>query len=147
MSDFRGGQTIFNQAQFQMIRLHELMTKVNECWLNFGGYVDGIPAHQVMFNILSAYYLEIESTFTEKEEQEVNTMLEKVESLITTKSLIKTVSNHSFGGIQRRKTIDYQTFYEFRKELREFQKIILQNAQKHGIGNPTKKDPSKAVLN
>ena len=37
-------------------------------------------------------------------------------------------------------------YFAFRKELMEFQMSILQNTQKHGMGNPTKKDPSRAVI-
>lgn len=139
-------QGTFNQAGFQQIRIHQIMSQVNLCWLNLTGETEGIPNHQILFDCLCAYYLEVRPSFTDTQQKEVDAKLIILEKIITNHPLWRIETLHSLSGNTSAKTLNISLYYLLRKEFRDFQSIIFQHSEAHGLNNPKKSDPRKAVV-
>lgn len=141
-----GSQTIYNQAQLQMFRLHEIMREINLCWTNLTGITNGIPNTQILLDNLITYYLEISSVFTDKEKKDVDGKIEEVEKFLITRPLYKINISSGMGGQIRNTSIDFFVYNQTKKDLRDLQTLIFEYANSHGLLNPAKADPKRAVL-
>lgn len=143
---FGVGQATFNQAGFQMFRLHQIMSQINLCWLNLTGETEDTPNHLVLFNCLVAFYLEVKPSFTSTEQEPINNELEVLELLITTNTLFTFDDDYSMSGKTNKRKLNLGFYHVLRKSLRNFQSMILEVAGKHGLLNPEKSDPRKSII-
>lgn len=147
--NFSKSEVKFNQAGYQQERINDLMRVINACWINptqfnerFGDY-----NYRVIFRVLTSYYKEIRSKL-KKERTEIDNIMFKLEAyieahpiLVTNKKV--TLYGKSSGDI----SFSDNSWNIINKCLFVYQNKILDGADAHGMGNPTKKDIRNAMIN
>ena len=138
----------FNQAGYQQERINDLMRVVNLCWINpiqfnerFGDY-----NYRIIFRVLTSYYSEIRVKFN-KEKEEIDKLMEKLDNFMEYNPILKPhkkCSMYSSGGNMM--SFDLKSWEIIKKCLFTYQNKILDGADAHGMGNPTKKDIRDAII-
>lgn len=139
-------QASFNQAGFQMYRIHQVMSQINLCWTNLTGETEGTPNHLVLFNCLCAYYLEVQNSFSPEEVKQLDDNLNLLEEVINNNSIWSSSVSNGLSGNKRSTTLNLAYYNILRKDLRNFQALILKYAGKHGLLNPNKADARRSVI-
>lgn len=143
-----GQEVKFNQAGYQQERINELMQVINFCWINptqfnykFSDY-----NYRVIFNVLTSYYTEIRSKL-KTERENIDKVMKVLDSYIETHPIVKIKKRASLYG-DHNDTIgfDNNAWKLIKKSLLMYQNKILDAADSKGMGNPTKKDITKAAI-
>lgn len=139
----------FNQAGYQQERINDLMRVINFCWINPTKFNERFEDYnyRVIFNVLTSYYTEIRVKFTSKEKEGVDKLMENLDNYIETNPIISIKKNSSMYRTDSNKvSFNIKAWSLIKKCLLMYQNKILDGAEQHGMGNPTKKDITKAVL-
>ena len=140
----QGAQGKYNQAFFLQLRLHELWLRIDRMNTNLLDKSDmfKIYNYEVVFNDLCSI-LRMVRPYLHKADKE---SIEKERKDIT-----EFINNQDINGIKVDGTRKWRTFnrnnWNMLKEmLYTFELNIEELAHKHGLGNPTKADPSRALI-
>ncbi len=138
----------FNQAQFQQARIDNLMRVINTCWMDPTGRhpVTGEYNYRYVFRSLTNYYHEIRSKLIQKRE-EIDNIRDKLDDYIENHPVVKPKKSISMYGSSRSSfTFDSKSWKLIKEALILYQNKILDAADEKGMGNPTKQDITKAVI-
>lgn len=142
-------QSIFNQAQFEQIRLNEIMREVNAASINPLAYNEMYSEYnyKIIFRTLTMYYGEVASKFTDTENKKIDELKEQLQKVIDGHDVFIRPKVNSVIIKNPTLRVDVRIWNPIRDGLFKYQRLILKTAQKHGLGNPTKKNPATAALN
>ena len=137
----------FNQAGYQQERINELMNVINYCWINPTQFNDRFVDYnyRVIFRVLTSYYTEIRVKLkTEKED--IDKVMLDLDGYIETNPIVCVKKNASFykqdvNGLK----FNPEIWKIIKRCLLIYQNKILDAAESHGMGNPTKKNPLTAA--
>ena len=149
MAENHTGQEVkFNQAGYQQERINELMQVINYCWINPTQFNQRFLDYnyRVIFRVLTSYYTEIRVKL-KTEREEIDKLMHLLDSYIEAHPIIKNKKKPSMYG-DRKETIGFDTtaWELIKKSLLMYQNEILDAADSKGMGNPTKKDITKAAI-
>lgn len=137
----------FNQAAYQQERLNDLMNVINFCWINPTQFNNRFLDYnyRVIFRVLTSYYTEIRVKL-KTEKQEIDKFRDSLYNYIEMNPILKPKRNASmYGNTTNNIKFDTKSWSIIQKGLLVYQNNILDAAESHGMGNPTKKDITKAV--
>lgn len=127
----------FNEAGFQMTRLHELQKAMNQFRIN--PFIRLHSEFQYDFELwaacLDGLYLEVSSKLTSDEDREVIKLLDKARSTMAKLLMIKNVS--AWGTQPQRNKMR-----DIRMSLFDAEKKIRRLLDDHGLGSPNADDTS-----
>lgn len=137
----------FNQAGYQQERINDLMRVVNFCWINptqfnnsFGDY-----NYRVIYRVLTSYYTEIRVKL-KTERKDIDEVLKNLDSYIEEHPIVKVKKNSPMYGSGGGSVLfDSESWKIIKRCLLIYQNKILDAAESHGMGNPTKKNPIQAA--
>lgn len=139
----------FNQAGYQQERINDLMRVINFCWINPTKFNERFEDYnyRIIFRVLTSYYTEIRVKFDVKEKKGVDDLMQKLDDYIEVNPIILIKKNSSMYNVDSNKvSFNIKAWNTIKKCLLIYQNKILDGAEQHGMGNPTKKDITKAVL-
>ena len=130
----------FNQAQYQQVRLNELLLRMDRRWTNPQFYDSNAHEYNyiIIANDLFSLFVTISSKLTKQEIEEMIKAKDEITELISTTPFVKQCSRGQLFSPGNLKTINDKMFL-FRMKLERLMDI-------HGFGNPTKDDPRKSVF-
>lgn len=138
----------FNQAAYDMMRLNDIMRVINYCWSN--PLIKNIEFfdynYNVLFKNLNNYYFTICSKLTDKERKDLDNIRNSIKEFLRKHPVYKFQQKKIFP-YNVSEVLDLNSWSCVEEQLINYQKSMLQYADKHGLGNPTKKDPRAAVTN
>jgi len=138
----------FNQAGYQQDRINDLMRIINLCWINPTqfNYTFQDYNYRVIFSVLTSYYTEIRVKLkTEKEY--IDKLMNHLDEYIEANPILKSKKKASlYGNENGTVAFNDDAWKVIKKCLLFYQNKILDGAESHGMGNPTKKDVTKAVI-
>lgn len=142
-------QSHFNQAMFEQIRLDKIMNEVNNSLINPLAWNEHFCEFNyiIAFRALTTYFGEVSSKFSSDENKEVNKLRKTLQNCIDNLSVFKRKGSPNTLNKNPKLKVDGKVWNPLRDGLFDYQIMILKFAHKHGLGNPTKKDPRKAILN
>lgn len=138
----------FNQAGYQQDRINDLMNVVNYCWINPTQFNNRFLDYnyRVIFRALTSYYTEIRVKL-KKEKEDIDTFMDSLYNYIEKHPILKDKSTASmYGNRGSVLKFDTEAWDIIHRSLHIYQNKILDAAESHGMGNPTKKDPTKAAI-
>lgn len=138
----------FNQAAYQQERINDLMRTINICWINPTQYnmLFRDFNYRVIFRVLTSYYAEIRVKL-KKERKDIDIIMGKLDNFIEANPIVVQGQKQSlYSSPQGNTKFDQKSWKIIKDALFIYQNKILDAADTHGMGNPTKKDPSKAVI-
>jgi hypothetical protein len=127
----------FNEAQFQMIRGHEIQANLNLCKLNLVGWNNEFNDYnyKIVFLLLTNLYSESSPKFTDTEKKQCEDLKNKIEYAMMKFPIHKTRRN-----LEERKTYTDGVAYKIIKDLLfEYEIMIRKHRDKHGLSSPNKK--------
>lgn len=142
------GEVKFNQAAYQQERINSLMTVINVCRINLTQYNHAFNDYnyRVVFNVLTSYYTEIRVKLSSTEQEPIDDLMNALEEYIEKNPIILSVKKNSMYNKTTSTKFNQEAWQVINKVLFVYQNKILDAADKKGFGNPTKKDPTKAVI-
>ncbi len=141
-------EVVFNQAQFQQKRINDLMEVINACWMNPTGrnITTGEYNYCYIFRSLTTYYHEIRSKLVDIRE-EIDKIRDKLDSYIELNPVVTIKKKSSmYGSNGSSNNFNNESWKKIKTVLIIYQNKILDAADAKGMGNPTKKDVTKAAL-
>lgn len=138
----------FNQAFYQQERLNDLMNVINLCWINPTQFNPRFLDYnyRVIFRVLTSYYTEIRVKL-KSEKKDIDEIRHSLYDYMESHPILKPKKNASMyhtSGTNIK--FDIKSWSIIHKALIIYQNNILDAAEAHGMGNPTKKDITKAVI-
>jgi len=132
------GQTsAFNSALFQMQRLHDLQSKINECNTNLLAFNEmiGIYNYQLMVSCLNSLFQEMVGKLSEKEKDQVEEIRNSITTHLEEYPIHKT----------RHHPNNHKPYIEFsediwrvhKKKLIEYETLIRELLDKHKLNAPS----------
>lgn len=139
----------FNQAYFEQIRLNDIMKEVNLASINPLAWNEVYCEYNyiVVFRSLNTYYGEVKTKFSDKENVEIDKLKNTIQKVMDGYDIFLKGSGPRSLNRKDVTKIDKKIWVPLREGLSKYQYLILKYAHKHGLGNPTKSDPSKAIIN
>ncbi len=137
----------FNQAGYQQERINDLMNVVNYCWINPTKFNERFLDYnyRVIFRVLTSYYTEIRVKL-KTEREDIDKIMDDLCDYMETHPILKSKTNASmYGPDGRGVKFDQKAWKIIHKCLLIYQNKILDAAESHGMGNPTKKNPIQAA--
>lgn len=140
----RGMQGQYNQALFQQIRLHELWTRIERMSINPLLYNPEFKLYhyEVMFNDLGNILKVVYPKLTSTDQEAMLKDRDELQELIKSKPIYQRIKK--FNKIWTR--FDKEAWTDINDKLFNFMLKIEVTLDKHGLGNPNKDDPNKAIL-
>ena len=137
----------FNQAQFQQQRIHEVLIRVdrlNTSPLSLNAQTNNYN-YEVMFNDLCSILVTVSAKLKPKEKEDILKMREELQKLLITNPPI-TKKN---SPVNKRPTtrINPENWKKVNELLFKFRMELENLMDAHGLGNPSKSDPRKAIMN
>lgn len=145
-TDVGGGTAMFNQAMYQQMRLHDFMKTISKCFVNLLGEEEGIPNYHRASQELKSFCAEVGPSFSKKEKAEVDLLKAKVNLIIREGKFYSEGKKSLIASEQKFYVLNTPAYELLEETLENFRDIILEYAHLHGYGNPTKQDPSSAVV-
>jgi len=139
----------FNQAGYQQERINDLMRVVNFCWINPTKFNEGFSDYnyRVIFRVLTSYYTEIRVKL-KSERKGIDELMLQLDNYIEAHPIVKSKNNYSmYKSSGSSLLFDSNSWKVIKRSLLIYQNKILDGAEAHGMGNPTKKNPFKAATN
>lgn len=143
------GEVKFNQAAYQQERINALMTVINVCRINLTKFNPTFSDYnyRVVFRTLTSYYTEIRVKLSNTEKEPIDKIMKKLEEYMENNSiLIPTRRSTLYGSGSTGMRFNEEAWKVINQNLFIYQNKILDAAEAKGFGNPTKKDPTKAVI-
>ena len=150
-------QGMYNQASFQQIRLHEIVTRIDRLSVNLFVWNEDFAAYnyQIVFNDLNSLYLSVSAKLTR--DKTVNDVLvkgevdkiERVRKLIRSimrSNPISSVNNISSFNSYKINLPNYDNQDKINDLLIHYRFILEEFIDAHGLGNPNKKDARSAII-
>tara|TARA_R100001530_G_scaffold136107_1_gene115286 strand:- start:1944 stop:2399 length:456 start_codon:yes stop_codon:yes gene_type:complete len=138
----------FNQAGYQQERINDLMRVVNFCWINPTKFNPSFQDYnyRVIFRVLTSYYTEIRVKLKDERES-IDKVMHNLDKYIETNPIVSEKKNASLYK-SKGNNVNFNTIsWELIKNcLLIYQNKILDAADAKGMGNPTKKDITKAAI-
>ena len=124
------GQAIFNQAQFQQIRIHELFTRIDRFSTAplFFNPIYNDYNYNLIFNDLCEALLTISGKLTDSEQHPK--IMEEIENLLIVYPPKEKTKDGTYTNIAAWK--------DLRRKFGEFRILIEKLMEKYGIGNPNR---------
>jgi len=135
----------FNQAQYQQIRINELLLRIDRLGINplMNNPEFYIPNYQIIFNDLTNVLLTISAKLTPTEKTEMLQERTTLNYLIITKPVTEKIRDGMGRTMVRNSSKNWNeinnALFNYRARIEELMDI-------HGFGNPTKDDPRKSVF-
>lgn len=144
-----GSSVMFNQALYQMIRLHELIQRTEFCNMNPLGFNFELQKYnyEILFNDYCSIFLEIVSKLDPEEREKLKNLRKKIIEAMKnkppfiTKAIPSAYSNRKFY-----KEISESNWNVLNELLFDFRINLENSMDKHGFGNPNVKDSRKSIL-
>lgn len=143
-----GSNVTFNQAQFQMMRLHDLISRSEICNTNPLGFNEEIGRYnyEILFSDYCSILLEIISKLSKDEKDNLMDLRKNALKIIRTKSpFVKTNFLTVLNKPSQFRFSD-KNWNELNDTLFEFRVSLEHAMEKHGFGNPNVKDSRKSIL-
>jgi len=141
-----GSQAGFNQAYYQQIRLNEIFTLIDRCFINplafnllFQTYHYNIIAN----NLVSAYKT-ISAKLTVEEKVIMDKYGEDIDDCLYNNPPKKNIQNE-YGKMC--KGVSQNSWRILKKLLLNYRGAVEMLMDRYGFGNPSKKDPTKSSIN
>ena len=137
MDDIETKMSTFNEAGFQMTRLHELQRSMNQFRVSpFQRlHSDNQYDFELWAACLDGLFLELSPKLQETEDKEVMGLLKEIRDAMAT--LLK-ITNTSLWGLQ----VHRQKMWKIRQALFTAEKKIRRLLDEHGLGSPNAEDTS-----
>ena len=138
----------FNQAGYQQERINDLMRVVNLCWINPIQFNETFMDYnyRVIFSVLTSYYSEIRVKLKDEREG-IDELMNKLDKYIEANPIVSANKKASlYGNSGGTMNFNEESWRVIKQCLFIYQNKILDCAESHGMGNPTKKDVTKAVI-
>lgn len=139
---------IYNQAFYLMLRLHELMKRIDLCNINpqefnyeFNNY-----NYKIIFNDLNSVLFLISSKLTTKELQDAKNIKYCISQIIQELPIWVDISSSTFGGTINQKHLNQKNWGLLMEFLSKFRLELESLMETHKIGNPSQRDVSKSVI-
>lgn len=131
----------FNQAAFQQVRLNDLLTVINYCWINPTQYNHQYQDfnYRVIFRSLSSFYSEVKPFF-EKESVALDQIREDLDDFIEANPIVTSVNHASAYNKKSGSSFNSESWRTIRKALQLFHDKIIAAAHAHDLLNPVKDD-------
>ena len=141
----KGMQGQYNQALFQQIRLHELWTRIERMNANLLLFspVFNLYHYEVVFNDLSTIMKIVYPKLGDADKKVMDNQREMIRTMIIKNKIYEVVYKHN----KKWTRFNSSSWEKISKELFKFELDIEMISDKHGLGNPNKDDPNKAILN
>jgi len=140
----QGSQGKYNQAFFLQIRLHELWLRIDRMSTNLldKSEMFGIYNYEVVFNDLCSILRMVRPYLHKADKEKIEDERKKIQTFINTEK----INGVKVDGAKRYRTFDRNKWNELKELIYTFELNIEEYAHKHGLGNPTKSDPSRALI-
>lgn len=140
----------FNQAHFQQLRLHELFLIIDRASINYLNYAEEFECYnyEIVFNNLCSILSTISVKLNDTEKKDVDNIEESISKLLEENPIYFSYNHKPKISLPSKKTIIFnkESWFKLRKLLTNYRRKIEKLMDSHGYGNPTKADPSKAVI-
>lgn len=139
----------FNQAGYQQERINDLMRVINFCWINPTKFNERFEDYnyRVIFRVLTSYYTEIRVKFTPIEKTEADKLMKELDNYIESNPIVLIKKNSSMYKTDSNKiNFNVEAWNVIKVCLLMYQNKILNGADIHGFGNPTKRDIRDAII-
>lgn len=137
----------FNQAGYQQERINDLMRVINLCWINPTQFNERFADlnYRIIFQVLTSYYTEIRVKL-KTERKDIDELMNKLDVYIEKNPILENSKRSTLYGSTSGIEFNSKSWNVIKLALRAYQNKILDGAEAHGMGNPTKKDITKAVI-
>lgn len=145
MEDFQGVNIAsFNQAGFQQLRIHELFVTIDRCSVNplmFNPYYFEYN-YNVIFNNLNAVLSYLYPKLKDDDKKEIMNKRNELKKIIQDDELLYSKSHPN----SKKKLVNQEVWNSLNEAIFNYRLLIECLADKHGLGNPNKEDPSRAIV-
>lgn len=139
----------FNQAGYSQIRIHELFLRVDRLSINplflnqeFSSY-----NYEIIFRDLCSVFSTISSKLNQTELDNLMDLRKELRELITTKPAFESSGfRDKYGKTKNGVKFQPDNWEEINDKLFLFRLNLEKDMDKHGFGNPSKKDINKAAI-
>ncbi len=138
----------FNQAGYQQERINDLMRVVNLCWINPIQFNERFMDYnyRVIFSVLTSYYSEIRVKL-KTERKDIDKIMNKLDAYIEANPIVSSNKKASlYGNSGGTMNFNEESWIVIKQCLFIYQNKILDCAESYGMGNPSLKDITKAVI-
>lgn len=138
----------YNQAAYQQERINELMRTINLCQISPTQFnlAYGEFNYRIIFNVLTTYYMEIRVKLKE-ERKKIDVVMHDLYSYMEANPIVSQGTKSSlYAREEVSSKFNTEAWSIIKRALFIYQNKILDAAESRGMGNPNKKDPSKAVI-
>lgn len=149
MVDIVGGkESEFNWAALYVRSLDDLVGKMSELTLNLEHFDAEVGKYnyEIAAIILGNIFIRLWGHLKKSERDEGRELKEKLDKAVKYLTIFETKKIHSLSGVRDSRHINYDNLEIISMLLFEFQLEIIDWIEKHKLGTPAKKDPSKAVI-
>ena len=144
MYEGEGVISTFNEAMYQMFRIHEIQSRINICnleplkfhILDEGG--DGAYGYEIVFNSLTTLFVEASSKLNPDELKEGRNLRNRILNFLRDNKIIET----SFNGITKNnvKKINKEEWDELKEDLFDYEIFVRRILEAHNLTSPSSDD-------
>ena len=143
-----GAEASYNQAQQQMFRINENLILSNRCMINplmVNYELGGIYNYEACFNCLCSVLSEIYPKLKPDEQKLIVKFRGIIRRTMELKPIFEIINIEN--GLKKKRTnkLNKNNWEELQDLLFKFRLEIESLMDVHGFGNPSKRDPSKAI--
>lgn len=141
----QGAQGKYNQAFFIQLRLHELWLRIDRMSTNLldNSNIFNLYNYEVVFNDLCSILKMVLPYLNAQDTKEIKEQRKNIREFLDDNQIYTSKRN----GQRIIKIFNRKNWNKLREMIYEFELNIELISHKHGLGNPTKEDPSRAVIN
>jgi len=149
MVDIVGGkESEFNWAALYVRSLDDLVGKLSDLTLNLEHFDAEVGKfnYEIAAIIIENIFIRLWGHLKETERENGRTLKKQLDAAITKLPIFQVKKSHTLQGIRERRVLNQENYKIISTLLFEFQLDIIDWIEKHKLGTPAKKDPSKAVI-
>jgi len=139
MADYKGAESLWNEATFKSARLNSVQEVLNDLRLEpLGVTSNGKFSYELIFSTLNVLYHEGYSKYSTAERREVDHYMNAIEEIIRTKPPAKMIIKDQIAGKSSQIQVSNEKLNALLFLLREFERKIKHYNDKHGLTTSNK---------